>query len=65
MLLNKDIFNKFGVDYPQDEMAWSQTLDLAKKLTRTEGGIRYIGVSIGAPQALLRQYSLPVLDESL
>jgi multiple sugar transport system substrate-binding protein len=44
-------------------MTWTQTLDLAKKATRTEGGIRYIGVSMGAPQGLLRQYSLPVVDE--
>jgi len=65
MLFNKEIFDKFGVAYPKDEMTWSQTLDLAKKVTRTEGGIRYIGVSLGAPQALLRQYSLPVVDESL
>lgn len=63
MLYNKDIFDKFGVPYPKDEMTWSQTLDLAKKVTRQDGGTQYIGVSMGAPQGLLRQYSLPVVDE--
>ncbi|MEF3307883.1 extracellular solute-binding protein [Paenibacillus sp. GYB004] len=65
MLYNKEIFDKLGVPYPKDEMTWSQTLELAKRVTRTEGGIRYVGVSMGAPQGLLRQYSLPVVDEKL
>ncbi|RKN62899.1 ABC transporter substrate-binding protein [Paenibacillus ginsengarvi] len=63
MLYNKEIFDKLGVAYPKDGMTWTQTLELAKKVTRTEGGVRYIGVSMGAPQGLLRQYSLPVVDE--
>ncbi|MDF2714484.1 MAG: family 1 extracellular solute-binding protein [Paenibacillus sp.] len=63
MLYNKEIFDKLGVAYPKDEMTWSQTIDLAKKVTRTEGGIRYVGLSMGAPQGLVRQYSLPVVDD--
>lgn len=65
MLYNKEIFDKLGISYPKDGMTWSQTLELAKKVTRTDGGVRYIGVSMGAPQGLVRQYSLPVVDDKL
>jgi multiple sugar transport system substrate-binding protein len=63
MLYNKEIFDKFGVPYPKDEMTWNQTLELAKQVTRTENGTNYVGVSMGAPQPLVRQYSLPVVDD--
>lgn len=63
MLYNQDIFDKFGIAYPGDGMTWSETLELAKKLTRTEGGVRYVGVSMGAPQPHVRQYSLAVVDD--
>lgn len=62
MLYNKEIFDKLGATYPKDGMTWSQTLEHAKKVTRTYGGIRYVGVAMGAPQGLVRQYSLPVVD---
>ncbi|MDF2664029.1 MAG: family 1 extracellular solute-binding protein [Paenibacillus sp.] len=45
---NKDIFDKFGVPYPQDGLTWDQTLELAKKLTRMEGGTQYRGIDPGA-----------------
>ncbi|MEF3306860.1 extracellular solute-binding protein [Paenibacillus sp. GYB003] len=48
MLYNKEIFDKLGISYPKDGMTWSQTLELARKATRTDGGVRYIGVSMGA-----------------
>lgn len=65
MLYNREIFDKLGIAYPKDEMTWSQTLELAKRLTRTDGGIRYVGVAMGAPQGMVRQYSLPVVDDKL
>ncbi|MBD2862145.1 ABC transporter substrate-binding protein [Paenibacillus oceani] len=40
---NKDLFDKFGVPYPKDGMMWSEVLDLAKRLTRKEDGVQYIG----------------------
>ncbi|MDF2716341.1 MAG: extracellular solute-binding protein family 1 [Paenibacillus sp.] len=45
---NKDIFDKFGVAYPQDGMNWDQILDLAKKVTRNEGGTQYRGIDPGS-----------------
>lgn len=44
---NKDLFDKFGVAYPQDGMTWEQTIDLAKKMTRMEAGVQYRGFDIG------------------
>ncbi|WP_079913475.1 ABC transporter substrate-binding protein [Paenibacillus sp. 32352] len=63
MLYNKDIFDKFGVPYPQDGMTWDQAIAVAKNLTRKEDGIQYIGIDPDYPENLTRQYSLPYVDE--
>ncbi|UUZ96348.1 extracellular solute-binding protein [Paenibacillus sp. P25] len=63
ILYNKDIFDKFAVPYPKDGMTWTETLELARKLTRTDQGTQYIGIDLGDPQPLTRAYSLPVVDE--
>lgn len=49
LVYNKDLFDKFGVAYPKDGMTWDETFELAKKMTRSEGGVLYRGlfVSIG------------------
>ncbi|RKN85485.1 ABC transporter substrate-binding protein [Paenibacillus ginsengarvi] len=49
LFYNKDIFDKFGVAYPKDGMTWDQTYDLAKKLTRTDGGVQYYGFATRYP----------------
>lgn len=41
---NKDIFDKFGVPYPKDGMTWEETRELAKKVTRIDGGVQYRGL---------------------
>ncbi|TMV49608.1 extracellular solute-binding protein [Paenibacillus mesophilus] len=60
---NKDIFDKFGVPYPKDGMTWDELLELAKKMTRVDGGITYRGFSSN-PVNTLRDnvLSLPILD---
>lgn len=45
-LYNKDLFDKFGVDYPKDGMTWDETYELARKMTRTEGGQKYQGLGM-------------------
>lgn len=40
---NKDLFDKFGVPYLNDKMTWEDILETAKRLTRVEGGVQYIG----------------------
>ncbi|MEF3309685.1 extracellular solute-binding protein [Paenibacillus sp. GYB004] len=60
---NKDIFDKFGVAYPKDGMTWDETLEIAKKLTRSEGGKQYQGFTT-SPIHLIRMnpYSLGTAD---
>ncbi|WP_235941474.1 ABC transporter substrate-binding protein [Paenibacillus puerhi] len=43
LFYNKDIFDKFGIDYPTDGMTYDQIYELAKQLTRVEGEITYKG----------------------
>lgn len=43
LFYNKNIFDKFGVAYPTDNMTWEQVYELAKKVTRMENGIQYKG----------------------
>ncbi|WP_158301663.1 ABC transporter substrate-binding protein [Paenibacillus mesophilus] len=60
---NKDLFDKFGVAYPKNGMTWDEVYELAKKVTRVDGGVVYRGFS-SHPTNLLRDnpYSLPILD---
>ncbi|RKN61331.1 ABC transporter substrate-binding protein [Paenibacillus ginsengarvi] len=63
---NKDLFDKFGVSYPKDGMIWDDAYELAKRLTRIEGGIQYRGFSANWSNIFVinNQLSLPVLDAS-
>lgn len=38
---NKDLFDKFGVPYPTDNMTWDEAIAVFKRLTRQDGGIQY------------------------
>nr|WP_246427731.1 extracellular solute-binding protein [Paenibacillus phyllosphaerae] len=60
---NKDIFDKFGVDYPTDQqLTWDQVLEIAQKLTRTENGVHYIGLSVDNLTGLAKGLGLPYVD---
>ncbi|MDF2720842.1 MAG: extracellular solute-binding protein family 1 [Paenibacillus sp.] len=63
LLYNKDLFDKFGTPYPKDGITWDESYEMAKKLTRSEGGINYRGL-IAAFQALTvhNQLSLSYVD---
>ncbi|ULL19074.1 extracellular solute-binding protein [Paenibacillus sp. H1-7] len=64
MYYNKDIFDRFGVPYPTDGMTWDQVYELAKKVTRTDGGIAYRGYDFqDAFQIQYNQLSVPIIDE--
>jgi multiple sugar transport system substrate-binding protein len=63
MFYNKDLFDKFGVSYPKDGMTWDETYELAKRMTRTEGGKQYRGMTFSFQHmALLNPFSLPHVD---
>ncbi|CAG7616172.1 hypothetical protein PAESOLCIP111_01874 [Paenibacillus solanacearum] len=63
LFYNKSIFDKFGVPYPKDGMTWDDTYELAKQMTRVDGGDVYRGFA-SFYGALLRdnQLSVPYLD---
>lgn len=60
---NKDLFDKFGVAYPQDGMAWEELVAKARQLSRTDGGAQYRGFSMNYLSVLRdNPFSLPILD---
>ncbi|MDF2717070.1 MAG: hypothetical protein K0R28_3995 [Paenibacillus sp.] len=60
---NKDIFDKFGVPYPQGEITWDELYDLAKRLTRKDGDQQYYGLMLSpAHLAVRNQLSLSLVD---
>jgi multiple sugar transport system substrate-binding protein len=65
MYYNKDIFDKFSVPYPKDEMTWDDALELARRFNRSEGGTQYYAIGFaGLPtNYMATQMSLSIVDE--
>ncbi|WP_158607005.1 extracellular solute-binding protein [Paenibacillus ginsengarvi] len=60
---NKDLFDKFGVAYPKDGMTWDEAYEMAKKLTRKDGGVQYYGYGMSPSHMLnVNQLSAPFND---
>lgn len=64
LMYNKDIFDKFGVAYLRDGMNWDELHEVAKKLTRQDGGVTYYGFGLDGPATNLplNQLGLPLVD---
>ncbi|WP_028548421.1 ABC transporter substrate-binding protein [Paenibacillus sp. UNC451MF] len=62
LFYNKDIFDRFGVPYPKDGMTWNEATELARKLTRSDGGVNYQGLNPGSWDTLGSQLSLQKID---
>ncbi|MFE5324011.1 ABC transporter substrate-binding protein [Paenibacillus sp. NPDC056579] len=62
LFYNKDIFDRFGVPYPKDGMTWTEIVELARKVTRNDGGVTYQGLNPGSWDTLGSQLSLPKID---
>src|SRR5699024_3311593 len=66
---NKDIFDTMGVEYPEDDMTWSEIIALARDLTQEREGVQYRGLDIGGEGWPLEQWSLrhtdPITDEPI
>lgn len=60
---NKDIFDKFGVDYPKDGMTWEEAIELAQKVSREDQGVRYRGLDVGGYGNMALQLSLPAIKD--
>jgi multiple sugar transport system substrate-binding protein len=59
---NKDVFDKFGAAYPKDGMTWDDTIELAKKLTRNEGGVQYKGLDPDGHVRMMFPLSVNLVD---
>lgn len=57
-IYNKDIFEKFAVPFPKDNMTWDEILDLAKVITREEDGVKYTGFNTNG---IIPGYIMPQL----
>lgn len=63
LVYNKDLFDKFGVEYPKDGMTWDEVYNLAVKMTRTDSGVNYRGfVASHSHVALVNQFSASYVD---
>lgn len=63
LFYNKEIFDKFGVPFPAENMTWDDMYDVARRLTRKDGDKQYYGFVL-SPNHLLRtnQLSLPYVE---
>lgn len=60
---NKDLFDKFGVPYPQDGLTWDDLAEINKKMTRSFDGVQYFGIGASYNhQVLLNQMTIPLVD---
>lgn len=63
LFYNKDLFNKFGVPLPTNHSTWDDILEAVKKLSRTEAGVQYRGLTAATWHIfLLNQTSTPGQD---
>ncbi|WP_028547451.1 ABC transporter substrate-binding protein [Paenibacillus sp. UNC451MF] len=62
MVYNKDIFDKFAVPYPKDNMTWDQVLELARRLNRSDNGTQYYGIGLGTSQYMYEAAELSYTD---
>lgn len=60
---NKDIFDKFGVEYPEDGMTWEEAIELSGRVSGELDGVNYRGLDIrGAERYPLEQRGVNLTD---
>lgn len=59
---NKDVFDKFGVAYPEDDMTWQEIVELSRKVSGQQSGHEYTGLHLPVPRILLSTLSTPLVD---
>ncbi|MDF2649808.1 MAG: extracellular solute-binding protein family 1, partial [Paenibacillus sp.] len=60
---NKDLFDKFGAQYPKAGYTWDDLYEMSKKLSRNEGGTAYSGYTPNFQYMLdMNPYSIPSVD---
>ncbi|TMV49946.1 extracellular solute-binding protein [Paenibacillus mesophilus] len=63
LFYNKDLFDKFGIAYPKDGMTYEETFDLARRMTRSDGGVQYLGFYTGGTDRMAMGLSLPYVNK--
>lgn len=48
---NKEVFDKFGLEYPTERMTWDEVIEMAKQMTAERDGIPYRGLEMGPGMA--------------
>ena len=61
---NKDIFDRFGVDYPTADVTWDDLIEYARRMTKEEDGIQYIGATPYGIRLMLNQAGVASMDPS-
>lgn len=60
---NKNLFDKFGVDYPIDDMSWDEIYEIARTMTRPDGDKNYKGFTFHAQNLTWKnQFLQPLID---
>jgi multiple sugar transport system substrate-binding protein len=64
LLYNRDVFDKFGIEYLKDGMTWDDYYNITKRLTRVDGGVTYLGFANHQMGGYIsnNQLSLPLVD---
>ncbi|CAG7613738.1 ABC transporter substrate-binding protein [Paenibacillus allorhizosphaerae] len=64
LLYNKQLFDRFAVPYPKDGMTWDEAIQLAKRMTRNENGVQYLGMELPFYSIIPSQLNLEVIDRN-
>lgn len=62
LFYNRELFDRFGIEYPQDDMTWEEVRALAVRLTREEDGVSYRGLFADNVFRGAYQLALPFID---
>lgn len=62
LFYNKEIFERFGVGYPEDYMTWDDAIALGRELTRLDEGVQYRGLHPMGTDLIGFGLSLPYAD---
>lgn len=62
LIYNKNLFDRFGVAYPKDNMTWQDVKALGDRISRIDGGVQYIGLHPSRVRYGAYQLDLPYID---
>ncbi|CAG7645393.1 ABC transporter substrate-binding protein [Paenibacillus allorhizosphaerae] len=64
LLYNKQLFDKFAVPVPKDDMTWDEAIKLAARMTRLENGVQYRGMDLQFYNMIASQLNVAVIDKN-